>query len=80
MPIFKKKDSNLERLENILGKIKDADTPEGWEKVTSAAVGGLTDLGFSKSNPYLLIISSQGRGVFDCNTGEKVARDEVFWY
>jgi hypothetical protein len=76
MPIFKKKDSNLERLENILGKIKDADTPEGWEKITSAAVGGLTDLGFSKSNPYLLVISSQGRGVFDCNTGEKVARDD----
>ena len=39
------------------------------------AVGGLTDLGFSKSSPYLLVISSQGRGVIDCQTGEKVARD-----
>lgn len=75
MPIFKKKDSNLERLTRILGQIKDADSPEGWEIVTSAAVGGLTDLGFSKKGQYLLVISSQGRGVFDCNSGEKLARD-----
>lgn len=76
MPIFKKKDPNLERLVNILGKIKEAESPDGWEKITSAAVGGLSDLGFSKIGPYILVISSQGRGVFDCNTGKKVARDD----
>jgi WD40 repeat protein len=62
-------------LKNILNRIKSAESPDGWEKVTTAAIGGLTDLGFSKSGPYLLVISSQGRGVFDCNTGERIARD-----
>ena len=76
MPLFKKKDSNQERLARILDQIKSADSPDGWEKVTTAAVGGLTDLGFSKKGPFLLVISSQGRGVFDCNTGKKVARDD----
>ncbi|WMS88742.1 hypothetical protein [Pleionea litopenaei] len=75
MPLFKKKDSNQERLLRILDQIKAAESPEGWVKVTSAAVGGLSDLGFSKKGPYLLAVSSQGRGVFDCDTGNKVARD-----
>ncbi|WP_185234712.1 hypothetical protein [Teredinibacter franksiae] len=73
--MFKKKDPNLERLKNLLSKIEDAESPVGWEKVASPSVGGLTDLGFSKQGPYLLVISSQGRGLFNCDTGERVSRD-----
>lgn len=47
-------------------------TPEGWELVTITAVGGLTDIGFSKKGDYLLILSSAGRGLFDCKTGGKL--------
>ncbi len=75
MELFNKKDPNLERLKILLGKIEEAESPDGWAKVASPSVGGLTDLGFSKRGPYLLIISSQGRGLFDCNTGEKISRD-----
>tara|TARA_R110002167_G_scaffold319685_1_gene525468 strand:- start:1678 stop:2256 length:579 start_codon:yes stop_codon:yes gene_type:complete len=75
MILFKKRDPNRARLIALLDQIREAESPDGWERVVSMAVGGLTDLGFSKSSPYLLVISSQGRGVIDCQTGEKVARD-----
>ncbi|WP_417388546.1 hypothetical protein [Gimesia sp.] len=75
MIFFKKQDSNGERLIALLNQIREAESPDGWERVTSIAVGGLTDLGFSQSSPHLLVISSQGRVVIDCQTGEKVARN-----
>ena len=75
MGIFKKNDPNLHRLSNILSKVDEAESPNGWKKVATPSVGGLTDIGFSKEAPYLLVISTQGRGLFDCNSGEKIARD-----
>ncbi|QDT94311.1 hypothetical protein [Gimesia algae] len=75
MIFFKKQDPNRARLIALLDQIREAESPVGWERVVSMAVGGLTDLGFSKNSPHLLVISSQGRGVIDCQTGEKVARD-----
>jgi len=32
-------------------------------------------VGFSPSSDLLLVTSSQGRGVFDCRSGERLARD-----
>lgn len=75
MGFFKKRDPNLERLLSLLGQIRSADSPDGWERLVIMPVGGLTDLGFSKNSPHLLVLSSQGRGVIDCNTGEKLVRD-----
>lgn len=75
MVFIKKRDPNRERLIGLLKQIRSAESPVGWERVVILHVGGLTDLGFSKSSPHLLIISSQGRGVVDCQTGQKVARD-----
>jgi hypothetical protein len=47
-------------------------------------VGGLTEVGFGDDSDLLLIVSSQGRGVVDCRTGERVARDRAdpddSWY
>ncbi len=50
--------------------------PPPWNGPTSIAVGGLSDVGFGDSSDLLVCISSAGRGVFDCLTGDKVARDD----
>jgi hypothetical protein len=49
--------------------------PAPWQLRVAHAVGGLTDVGFGRGSDLLLVISSQGRGVFDCVTGVRVARD-----
>ena len=46
-----------------------------WELVGEFAVGGTTDVGFSSNSKFLLVASSQGRGVFDVSRCERVARD-----
>jgi len=51
--------------------------PDPWELQTTAAVGGLTEVGFGAGSDQLLVVSSQGRGVFDCLTGVRVARDRL---
>jgi hypothetical protein len=38
-------------------------------------VGGLTDVGFSADGRFLLVVGHQGRGLYDCLSGERVARD-----
>ena len=45
--------------------------------MTYAAIGGLTDVGFSSDGRFLIVIGHQGRGVYDCVTGERVARDRM---
>jgi len=50
------------------------------------AIGGLTEIGYASETDLLLVVSAQGRGVFDCATGERLARDyeepssAVAWY
>jgi hypothetical protein len=48
--------------------------PEPWT-IRKLAVGGLTYVGFAPGTDLLLIISSAGRSVIDCTTGERLARD-----
>jgi hypothetical protein len=50
--------------------------PAPWKGAVNFAVGGLTDVGFGDSSDLLICISSSGRGVFNCVTGAKVARDD----
>jgi hypothetical protein len=52
-----------------------ATAPEPWKQIAVAAVGGLTDVGFGESTDLLLVASGAGRGVFDCRTGVRLARD-----
>lgn len=47
-----------------------------WEPVAVVAVGGLTDVGFSSDGRLLLVLGHQGRGVYECHTGARVARDD----
>jgi hypothetical protein len=52
--------------------------PEPW-RLYHAAVGGLWAVGFGPASDLLLVLSVNGLGVFDCLTGQRVARavDEV---
>ncbi len=49
--------------------------PAPWRRAACFAIGGLTEIGYAPDSDLLLVVSSQGRGVLDCVTGEKVARD-----
>lgn len=46
-----------------------------WKKVASEIIGNIISIGFSKNEKYLLVLSWSGRGVFECSSGEKIARD-----
>ena len=49
--------------------------PLPWVELSMPLIGGLVEIGFSETSDYLLAITWNGRGVFNCSTGEKVARD-----
>ena len=53
--------------------------PAPWRPLPEMAVGGLTGVGFGvdpdSGADLILVTSTQGRGVVDCATGERVARD-----
>ncbi|MGW6535163.1 hypothetical protein ACWGBV_05440 [Streptomyces sp. NPDC055051] len=55
--------------------------PAPWRSVFGgpAAVGGLTGIGFgvdpATGHDLVMVVSSQGYGVFDAVTGERIARD-----
>lgn len=66
---------HLEAIRRKLATLDIQDAPRPWHRKTIAAVGGLTDVGFGRDQELLLVVSSSGRAVFDCNTGERVARD-----
>lgn len=56
--------------------LEQADSPIGWQKGNTFAVGGLEYVGFSRDSLYLLVVSSRGRGVIDVETQQLVARDK----
>jgi hypothetical protein len=53
-----------------------ATPPPTWRQVGVFAVGGLSEVGFVEGTDYLLVLSANGRGLFDCKTGTRVARDD----
>ncbi len=48
--------------------------PSPWRRFDHA-VGGLTDIGFADDTDFLVVLSGQGRAVFDCTSGQRVERD-----
>ncbi|MFK7971732.1 MAG: hypothetical protein AB8F95_15305 [Bacteroidia bacterium] len=77
MNFFEKYDQNKnrKRLRKFLEKAIVKPCPEGWQ-YEQFDVGGLTEVGFSSKKPdLLLVISTNGRGLFDCSKLEKVNRD-----
>lgn len=77
----------MDDLETFRRRVREARVvppPTPWRVITSAAVGGLTEVGFGGDGELLLVLSWQGRGIFDCTTGRRVARDprddRTDWY
>jgi hypothetical protein len=69
-----------EHLRLLASRVKAAPVdppPPAWTQVGHYAIGGLTDVGFGPRSEHLLVISWHGRGVYDCTTGERVARDRA---
>lgn len=66
----------LDRYVEQLKIIKRQDPPAPW-KIFSYAVGGLSCVGYAPDSDLLLALSPTGRGVFDCLSGERVARQRV---
>ena len=48
-----------------------------WKKVADHSVGGLFQVGYAENSDLLLVLSHNGRGIFDCLTGERIARDST---
>jgi hypothetical protein len=71
---------HLKPLQKKLLSLNIHEVPYPWKLVATFAVGGLRSVGFDRESENLLIVSSQGRGVIDCLTGEKVARDYEEFY
>jgi hypothetical protein len=61
---------HLNPLKNKLLSLNIGEVPSPWKLVATVAVGGLQSLGFDQDSENLLIVSSQGRGVIDCLTGD----------
>jgi len=69
--------ANRKRMLDIIQRIPSG-VPDGWERETFA-VGGLMYIGFSNVCPEkLIVISSQGQSVINCETGEKVYCEENY--
>jgi hypothetical protein len=72
--------NHLDPLKNQLRALQQVAPPSPWRRIAIIAVGGLRSVGFDRNSELLLVISSAGRGVIDCRTGEKVARDDDEYY
>lgn len=46
-----------------------------WRMTAQRTVGGLLEVGFVPGSDLLLLVSSDGLGLLDCSSGERVARD-----
>ncbi len=62
-------------LRDTLERSPLSDPPSPWKRLADYAVGGLTEIGYARNTDILLVVSSQGRGLFDCLTGARIDRD-----
>ncbi|MEO6978004.1 MAG: hypothetical protein ABJA76_16785 [Mucilaginibacter sp.] len=51
-----------------------------FKRLNTFAIGGLENIGYIDNNDTLIVLSGQGRGVFDCLTGQKIYRDDENWW
>jgi hypothetical protein len=66
---------HLEPFRQRVRKAKKVPPPPPWRLVAVHAIGGLTEAGFADDKELVLVLSWQGRGIFDASTGQRVARD-----
>lgn len=66
--------SHTTELNDRLRRIKIERVLPPWQR-TVHAVGGLTEVGYVPATDLLLTVTSTGRGLFDCISGQRVSRD-----
>lgn len=69
------RDEHQSQLVERWAAAEETEMPDPWRRVKLPRVGGLFAAGLDTEGNYLLLVSSSGRGVVDCRSGEKVARD-----
>ena len=69
-----------EKINSILEKIPSAQSPKGWKRKSTFAIGGLEYFGFAETSDILVVLSTQGRGLIDMAKDEKIARDNITDY
>lgn len=72
-------ETHLDPLRKQILELPIVPPPTPWSKVFTFSVGGLRSVGFDRNSDLLLIVSSSGRGVIDCISGQKVARDSEIY-
>src|SRR5438132_1075201 len=45
-----------------------------WVQKNIYAIGGLENVGYAPKQDVLIVLSGQGQGIFNCITGDKIAR------
>jgi hypothetical protein len=69
-----------EKLRWRLEQLPYEPVPSPWTLPGNHSVGGLTEVGYAEESDDLLAVSSSGRGLYDCITGNRSARDRnVTW-
>ena len=46
-----------------------------WKLKSLVSIGGLENVGFVPQQDFLIVLSSNGEGIFDCLTGERIVRN-----
>jgi len=73
-------DDYQDRCRETLRRLPVAPPPVPWRKQGVFRIGGLTEIGFAPDSDQLLVLSHNGRGLFDCITGQRLGRDrEPTW-
>src|SRR5688572_12420560 len=63
------------RLIERIRRLPVAPPPAPWRCAAMYSVGSLTAVGYEEGGDRLLVVSSRGKGLFDCTTGQRVARE-----
>jgi len=77
--------SHTTELNDRLRRLKVEAVSLPWRRAPVHAVGGLTEVGYVPDSDLLLAVTSTGRGLFDCLSGQRIGRDrtppeEGGWY
>ena len=65
---------------DYLNSLTPNEPPHPWRKLPAVHAGGLEHVGFGKQGDLLLLVSTAGRGVVNCLTGENLARDYTDYF
>jgi len=74
------KTPHLDPLRAKLRSLKLVQPPSPWREIAIVSVGGLRAVGFDRESDLLLVVSFAGRGVIDCLTGQRIARDDANYF